>query len=268
MNTGSAFYIGKSHKICEDFACHGMVPEPYILLSDGCSGSPKTDFGSRILTQVASNLIDQNQDFDLDEILIKADETRMILNLPEESLDATLLSTYVKGEQYHLLMCGDGVCVKTRYDGIMEVILIEYPSNAPLYPNYNLNQARKERYITAFSLKRKIVTWQLRSGIIENLTENEDQSGSFYQEDGFCKNYKSISLMSDGVGSFYELLNTGTSKNENQILLNEVLKKLIDFKGFQDEFVDNRLQKFRKDCKKINWFHDDDVSLATIYFGE
>lgn len=269
MNTGAAFYIGKTHKICEDYACHGNVSEPYILLSDGCSSSPNTDFGSRILTQVAGDLIRRDKELDLDEVLIEADEVRRILNIPQESLDATLLCSYIKGDQYYLLMCGDGVSVKTKNDGAMEVILIEYPSNAPFYLNYTMSETRKSGYTAAFGLKRKISTWHIKpDGTVENLIEREDQDGSFYKEEGLVKNYKSISLMSDGVGSFYELVNTGTSKSEIQVSVNEILKKLLDFKGFQGEFVDRRLRKFRKDCEKINWFHADDVSLATIFLGE
>lgn len=269
MNTGSAFYIGKTHKICEDYACHGMTPEPYILLSDGCSSSPKTDFGSRILTKVASDLLQKGLDFEPDEMLIEADEIRRILNIPQESLDATLLCAYVRGEKYKLSMYGDGVSVKAKEDGSMEVVMIEYPSGAPFYLNYGLNQTRKIGYTAAFGLKRKVSTYLLRTdGTVEDLIEKEDQDGNFYSEEGFCKDFKSISLMSDGVLSFYELVNSVTSKSENHISVNEILRKLIDFKGFQGEFVDRRFQKFRKDCEKINWFHGDDVSLATIYLGK
>lgn len=269
MNTGSAFYIGKTHKVCEDYTCHGLAPEPYILVSDGCSSSPKTDFGSRILVQVSSDLFEKNKDFDIEEVLLEAEELRRLFNISQESLDATLLGAYVKGDEYHLLMCGDGVLVKTKHDGTMEVVLIEYPSGAPFYLSYNLNQTRKTGYIKHFTLEKKISTWQIQpDGAIENLLEREYRDDNHYQETGSCKDYKSISLMSDGVVSFYELLNTGTSKSENPILVHEVLKKLLDFKGFQGEFVERRVQKFRKECEKMNWYHADDISLATIFLGE
>lgn len=269
MNTGAAFYIGKLHKICEDYSCHGNTPEPYILLSDGCSSSPNTDFGSRILTKVAGDLLQKEPILDIDEMLIEADEIRRIINISQKSLDATLFCAYVRDTKYHLLMCGDGASVKIKDNGMMEIVLIEYPSGAPFYPNYRLDLVRKAGYKSEFGMKRKVTTYLLTPyGVVENYVESEDEDGFFYSEEGLCKDYKSISIMSDGIFSYYELLNTGTSKSGNPIDVNDVLRKLLDFKSFQGEFVDRRLQKFRKDCEKMNWFHADDISLATIFLGK
>ncbi len=269
MNVGSAFYIGKTHKICQDYCSCAMHPQPYILLSDGCSSSPNTDFGSRILNQVVGDMLSSGQEFDSEEFINEAEEMRRLLNLPKESLDATLSCVYVKGERYYLHMFGDGVTVKTREDKNMEVVLIEYLSGAPNYLSYNLDPIRKKGYFDLYGLKKKISTYLLEpNGIVTGLVIKEDSEDTFYTENGSCIGYQSISLMSDGVLSFYELLSGGTSKIENAISLNDILLKLLDFKGFQGEFVDRRLQKFRKDCEKINWFHSDDLSLATIYFGK
>lgn len=269
MNTGSAFYIGKTHKICEDYASHKMHPQPYILLSDGCSSSPNTDFGSRILNQVAGDMLSLDQEFDPKEFINEAEEIRRLLNLPSGSLDATLSCVYVKDERYYLHMFGDGVTVKTKEDKSMEVVLIEYLSGAPNYLSYNLDPIRKKGYFDLYGLKKKISTYLLEpNGIVTGLVIKEDSEDTFYTENGSCIGYRNISLMSDGVLSFYQLLNSGTSKTEEMIPLNNVLLQLLDFKGFQGEFVDRRLQKFRKDCEKINWFHADDLSLATIYFGK
>lgn len=269
MNTGSAFYIGKTHKICEDYASHKMHPQPYILLSDGCSSSSNTDFGSRILNRVTGDMLSSGQEFNPTEFMNEAEEIRRILNLPKGSLDATLLCTYVKDDRYYLHMFGDGVVVKTKEDITMEIILVEYLSGAPNYLSYNLDPVRKKDYFDLYGLKKKISTYFLEpNGVVSNLVIKEDSNDTFYIEDGSCGDYRSISLMSDGVLSFYQLLNNGTSKTEEMIPLNNVLLQLLDFKGFQGEFVDRRLQKFRKDCEKINWFHADDLSLATIFLGK
>lgn len=269
MNVGSAFYIGKTHKICEDFASFGTIPEPYILLSDGCTSSPNTDFGARILVQISKDLISKGEGFNSDEIMIEADEIRRMLNLPEEALDATLLCAYLTGEKYRLHIFGDGISVKIRNDGNLEVVFIEYLSGAPFYPNYSLNLTRKNGYVDFFGLKKKISTYTLYpDGTVENLVLKEDIEGSSYYEEGLYNNYKAIILLSDGVNSFYQLLNTSTSRSSSSIELNEVLLKLLDFKSFQGEFVDRRFQKFCKDCEKLNWSHADDLSLATIFLGQ
>ena len=55
MKIDSAFQIGKTHDICEDFALTGTKNSivPYTIVSDGCSSSPLTDVGSRILSFAA-----------------------------------------------------------------------------------------------------------------------------------------------------------------------------------------------------------------------
>jgi sulfur transfer complex TusBCD TusB component (DsrH family) len=269
MNTGSAFYIGKTHKICQDYTLHGIVPEPYIIVSDGCSGSPNTDYGSRILAKVASDLISSDGQLDSDELLIEADEVCRILNMPQHTLDATLLCAYKQDKNYHLHMFGDGIAVKIKEDNTMEVISINYPSGAPYYLSYRLNETRKEGYIEQFSLKKEISKFNIYSdGIVENFKSEEDDSDEHYLESGLITDYKAIILMSDGIHTFYELNKTPTFTDEKPIKLIDVLKKVLDFKGWQGEFLDRRFTKFRKECEKINWHHGDDFSLAAMYFGE
>ena len=48
----SYFKIGKTHLICQDYALHS---EGHISLSDGCSSSPNTDIGSRLLCLINKN---------------------------------------------------------------------------------------------------------------------------------------------------------------------------------------------------------------------
>ena len=44
---------GRSHNICEDYVMVGLNPMPHMILADGCSTSPHTDVGARILVMVA-----------------------------------------------------------------------------------------------------------------------------------------------------------------------------------------------------------------------
>jgi len=42
------FCIGKTHKVCEDYATSGITEDgvTYAIASDGCSSSKDTDFGA------------------------------------------------------------------------------------------------------------------------------------------------------------------------------------------------------------------------------
>lgn len=269
MNAGSAFCIGKTHKVCQDYAHHGNEKFPYVIVSDGCSGSPFTDIGSRILTRVVTDSFLAGGDPDHKEIINEANEIRRLMCLPPESLDATLIWAYVRNGKYKISLFGDGVFVKTSKDGKMQVVRVEYPSGAPLYLNYSLDSTRMKGYKNMFTLLRRVYTYTLSTdGSIANLVTTEDSDGEL----DFCDEWDyddltSISLMSDGLFSFYELQSTATSKSESAVEPNDVLRKLLDFKGFQGDFVARRMQRFHKDCEKWNWFHADDLSLATIYLG-
>jgi len=60
MNDDSIFTIGKTHRICQDYAHtgnkNGMF---YAILSDGCSSSEHTDLGSRIMVKTAEKYIEE-----------------------------------------------------------------------------------------------------------------------------------------------------------------------------------------------------------------
>lgn len=268
MNTGSAFYIGKTHEICQDYTGHNTSPIPYIVVSDGCSGSPNTDIGARIVTRIISDSMGTVFGTEIAELISDAHEARSFLNLPPESLDATIMCSYVTDGVYHTHLFGDGVIAKTRKNGAIQIVRVEYPSGAPLYLNYSSDKIRMKGYEDTFSLNRRIYFYDLEpDGTILNFKVEDDSTGESYYESGNADNYNTISLMSDGILSFYELINTGTSKIQMPVEPNNVLRKLLDFKGFQGDFVARRFQKFRKDCEKMNWFHADDLSLATIYLG-
>ena len=60
MKLDSAFQIGKTHDVCEDFALTGTFEDEkntarYVIVSDGCSSSQNTDLGSRLLSFSIAN---------------------------------------------------------------------------------------------------------------------------------------------------------------------------------------------------------------------
>lgn len=77
--TPDAFFtIGKTHTVCQDYAHAGFIPgtdQAYAIVSDGCSGSPDTDFGSRFMVTAAIQVLAKYGDgFDLSAIAWKAKE--------------------------------------------------------------------------------------------------------------------------------------------------------------------------------------------------
>lgn len=270
MNVDSIFTIGKTHKVCQDYTASGYyASNPFIIVSDGCSSSPDTDFGARLLTRVCAATYTDNKEIDPDEMIMETQEMGRLLGLDPLSLDATLLCATHKDGVCDVQMFGDGVLVKTRQDGVHEVTTVEYVSGAPFYLNYGLNLQRKAGFIEKFGLKKKVTSYSLGPGnLIKNCEVKEDSDPKHYSERASASPYKAISLMSDGALSFYYLLNTGTSKLQVPVHLADILTQLIAFKGYQGEFVQRRVQRFKKDMDKNEWQHADDMSLATIALGE
>ena len=87
-------HIGQTHNVCEDYILSDVDPFPYIVLSDGCSSSRDSDFGSRILTHVTKRLLtDSHVPLHVlsQHAICEAGVVSRMLKLHETSLDATLM---------------------------------------------------------------------------------------------------------------------------------------------------------------------------------
>jgi hypothetical protein len=87
----------------------------------------------------------------------------------------------------------------------------------------------------------------------------EINADAYFEELYTTTNIEWIALMSDGVHSFQDA-------NKKEIDYTTIVKTLTDFKTNTGDFVKRRLNRFTKECKKLQWTHYDDVSLAAIYF--
>jgi len=287
MNSNCAFYIGTTHEICQDYA---LANNDTIVVSDGCSGSKNSDIGSRILSITAMNKIaeiDSLKEFEEKECILLARPSVKMLNIPNECLDATLLSAKVNKDFFEIMCYGDGVIVIKMQAGYSIVVDCAYSDSYPFYMNYLCSQNKRYEYWLQDHNKREItLTYLFPNGEVKEIIKETDKdfgfktllaSGITMDADGNKvlvripnKEYvvKHISILSDGVHSFYETVRTETSKYNKSISYLDVLKDLLAFKNYNQAFVQRRMNKFRKDCVKKNWGNADDISLASIYMGE
>jgi hypothetical protein len=281
MNSDSAFYIGKTHQVCQDYTVHNNNGQyPFVIVSDGCSGSGHTDIGSRAVALEVNRMVQEAIDrkwessksgyFNSDNLLFMMEDCEEAIShwkLNQSCLDATLLAatlyTNPQGElEYHLLCAGDGVLAKVKRDGTIEIIEIEYTSGAPLYLSYELNLGRKQQYAQAFGTERVIRRYVLRGQSDQpvSLTETKTSDLEFFSERGPVADNLILVAMSDGVQHFAE----GQKPVESW----KVLHKLLQFKNFTGSFAQRRLHKFLKDTAALGWVNNDDVSLAAVYLGD
>lgn len=285
MNCDCAFNIGTTHDVCQDYALTGNHS---IALADGCSGSILSDFGSRVLTVIAMNKMAEIKtlhDFDENEIILVARPAAKILNLPFECLDSTLMCATKYDDATEAICYGDGVIAIKMKNGDTMIINIEYTDNYPFYVNYLFDKTGRFRDWEENHNHKKVTFSVIKeNGEVEIILENCHKSpriGYDGMEVGILRvqslrtmieittaEAESVILMSDGVQSFYQTITSGTSKHNEKVFHHNVLKELLSFKSYNGKFVQRRMNKFIKACKRNDWSHSDDISIATIYLGE
>lgn len=262
MGADSFFRMGATHRVCQDYAAHGVSNGATVAaLSDGCSSSPDTDIGARCL--VRALLLDcdgeRNATFAAAHWIHK-------LGLPKESLDATLLHAVYEDGAVTVRRAGDGVIVIRGRDNVLHYATVHYDGNAPRYPRHKLSaemcqsHARISPGATFSEGKRESNVWTMPSSIWVANSVNQEafdiHTWSVPDDD-----YDLVLLFSDGIESFVDA--TGSA-----IGVESVLDEFCNFKGFAGEFIQRRANAFLKDCALRGWKHQDDLAVAGIYLGD
>jgi len=261
VNSDFYFAMGKSHMICQDYAYSGINSRGnhVAIVSDGCSSSPESDFGSRYIVRsavICGSALDIEDPNYFREMIARnvvgyASQFVMGLHLSQFCLDATLLYLEVQDDNIIVVTAGDGVVFAENLMGALEVWNIEYPSGSPYFPSYLLNDERREIYEQECGTQR-VKTF--------SLIDNDNAKDISSQVDNVScdcfvlnkKNYRFIGVASDGILTFDNM------SNEN------ALRELTSFKNYTGEFVKRRMRKFLKQCHKENTFPTDDISMAVI----
>jgi hypothetical protein len=273
----SFFEIGSTHKICQDYACHGYIDnKPYAVISDGCSSAEDTDFGSRILVKSLLKNI-YNPDYNIkslfDYTINFANISRKSLLLKEESLFATICLLKRLENCFEISGVGDYL-IAINYEKYIKVIEYEFVSGAPYYLAYELDNAKgRQKYFDTFGGKilRKETDLLLNDNNsittqepkLENFILNKE-SDIFFSDLVAGDNIKSIVICSDGARSFRKNVITKTSKIDVDSPAQESLIHFINYKNYVGEFIQRRAIKAKKELNNDLIFHYDDLSIAGI----
>lgn len=259
MLADTAFALGKTHAVCQDYA--RVSPDGNrVMVADGCSSSPNTDFGARLLCHMVEN---PPQGVSL--LFFQALYIAQQLGLASRALDSTLLWVERTEQGFTVQVCGDGVVVGRRLDGALETWDIQCPNNAPCYLSYLDDPLRLEAYLNLTEGVRNIrhtgkdiVEWQ------------EKAFHGFQHYHPFLlalpsDQYDLVMILTDGVHSFQR--REGTSFLS--LPFEEVLTHLLDFKVMTPGFLQRRFNKFlRSWCPNQGWHHNDDLAAGVIYLEQ
>ena len=274
MGADCFYAMGKTHTVCQDYAAvRKMDRSIRMALSDGCSSSPHTDIGARVLAR-RSLWGEHDLDF-VDPLWDSSHRLITSLGLPRESLDATLLVADIDSREVNLSIIGDGVVdvehedptavvftvlpqlfptppiVNARQGSSTTRLDVDFPSGAPAYLRY-MYREDFEAYAKQFGTERRV------NGVPTIVTQGTLGLRWTYPRAGLRR----VSLYSDGVRSFRR---PGAAPGTwEPVPLAEVLEQINAIKVPAGEFLVRRMQKFLHDfCPKHGWVHDDDVAVAT-----
>jgi hypothetical protein len=281
MHSDSYFCVGASHNVCQDYALAGVTEKgkAFAIVSDGCSGSPNTDFGSRFLTKSMQFALDHNEEHDK-SLFLTADalgqQMASSCNMEPMCLDATILCLVEherEGRRGVLALAGgDGVIVaRHRGRSYYDTHLIEFYAGFPAYPSYMADLPRMQEFIK--HTEGGLASVRVTNG--EDDTVNQIRH-TFYSTETDpwytpyevffdAEKYDVVMILTDGATSFQETASSDTSKRLAPLKLDSVLKELTDFKNLKGEFVVRRAKRFlTKTCVENHWVHHDDLSVAAI----
>ena len=273
MNTDVFFTTGTTHKICQDYALNNRDPsKPFVIVSDGCSSAPDTDFGSRLLVKAAEPHIYQECFHDTDAflygVLSNAHTYCRTLQLPDDSLCATLLLAKIEGNFFKTICVGDGL-VATKDAQTGELIIHEYDfeSGAPYYLRYELDPAIKAGYFEKFGNKGTRTTYVIKPDGTVTSTSIPlpfDKDNIYFDESFPLDRVEFVAIFSDGAKAFVKQNLTSTSKQNKVVTVTDILKETLSFKGYVGEYVQRRCNKAFKTFRDEGLQNCDDFSLAVI----
>jgi hypothetical protein len=277
MNSDCVYRIGRGHAVCQDYAVAGTGEHPYVILADGCSSSPDTDIGARLLVKTAERLLDefpgppgQGAEPYHHGAISAARAHAALLGLSDRSLDATLLTAVVRGPAWHIAIYGDGVVAVKDRQGRISIHSVSFAEGYPDYPNYDADPARRWAFLARTGNRRMIETVVLEpdGSVGERQLSTEPGSEGYYHDTGEVAGCEWIAVLSDGAHSFTRPLASDGAPARESVSLPEVLAELLAFKSATGVFVQRRVQRFQQQCEQRGWQHHDDLSVGVIYLGD
>jgi hypothetical protein len=288
MNADSAFLIGTTHAVCQDYAVAGprlsknlssnagVQSRPYVLVSDGCSSSVDTDIGARLLVKAAERLIVTSDHIPVTRLPDLHSQAASIalaqaeaIGLCPETVDATLLIVHLCGDQAIVGCSGDGVVVLQSRTGAIDIYTISYSSGYPFYPSYT-HQPGRLRAMVDENRDHKEIKHFRRSAEGEPFTLQKITASGQVTEVFTVpiEEHRLVALFSDGIHSFSMAQQTPTSRRTQPIPMEDVIPELLSLKSTNGAFVRRRTQRFMKDCRVKGWQNSDDLAVAIMYIGD
>lgn len=266
MNCDAHYWKGMGHQVCEDYARVGLTSngairgDPFVAVSDGCSGADDTDIGARIITCTATAQFAAVGKVQLPLVVESA--LRLVpFGVHNDCLHATLLTVRPSHDGVVADVTGDGlVFVRHRDTQLIEVYDVDY-SDVPAYPYY-LDPNKREDFFGG-GYGQRVITRHLEGEDCIVMREDTVTPETLTYSLPFPRaSFDLVMVCTDGVKTFRDALST-------PIPALDIAKHLMDIRVLKGAFVQRVANFFLKMVvAKQGWTHYDDIGLGAIYMPE
>jgi serine/threonine protein phosphatase PrpC len=275
MNASAAFTIGRAHDVCQDYALARASSDMAVaIVADGCSSSPDTDIGARLLARAAARSI-ASIDSPTDESLERFHRTIVrqalaharLLGVDPRAVDSTLLTVMVRDRRFFATCYGDGAIALKRRSGEIVVHSVAYAESFPRYPSY-LADAGRMAALAERAENVKVVTethFAPDGAVVSRASSSNDRASEVVTAD--VGEFDFVVALSDGIHSFVESAASETTRRSEHVSFEKVLPALLAFKSPAGAFARRRVSRFSVECGRRGWHHRDDLAVAAVYLG-
>ena len=253
MHADTYYSIGSTHLVCEDYAWSDRDRDgnAFVLVADGCSSSPDTDVGARLLCHSAARMLRSGHGLVLAHVIEQAAGGAEQLGLSPDCLDATLLAARVVADTIRVSLAGDGAVVARRHDGAIEGWFVSFNDSAPAYISYMLDDdrlgafmgAQPHRFVEDLTGHTRVASLHADPFVLELELPRAD--------------YDHVTLMSDGAQSFCDAA-------QQRLDVARIALELAAFRSHTGQFVARRTRRFLKQARRRGWQHHDDLAVAAL----
>ena len=279
MNADSAFVIGRSHAVCQDYAVAGSIQNrsavSYTIVADGCSSSPDTDIGARLLVKATQRLLlarESAESFEsgvgelYNAACAAALQQARLIGLSSCAVDATLLTVLAIDGRVTAACHGDGTIALQSRNGDLHVYSISFEDGRPRYASYSHQPLRRKAFDDLSGNTKRVSHVRFtREGVVDLETRiSVDEIEVFT---GDASDYEYAAVLTDGVESFVRMAQTETTKQVERVESERILENLLGFRSFCGAFAKRRLSRFLTECNRKDWRNNDDLAVGVVYLG-
>jgi len=250
MEADAHFIMGSTHGVCQDYALAGRAGSRWAaIVCDGCSSSPDTDLGARVLARafLAALMRQAVVTEAIDHALAVASEVIANLSLPHDALDTTLCGWVIENDVAHGFIHGDGLLAIRRAGGD-EIHQAAQPANAPDYPSYRCDPGRAQ----AHHLKYGADTIITISGHAPTTFSVQRE----YRVELPLAGISALAVFSDGAAT--------VSNGSETLPATAVVDALTRFPQANGTFLNRRIRRQVRDWAKTGFAPTDDLAGAAL----